>query len=47
MDIKKKLAFFLAEYELQILYLLRHVLNKKDLILGDLQQFQDDIASIE
>lgn len=31
----------------RVLYLLRHVLNKKDLILGDLQQFQNDIASIE
>ena len=31
----------------RVLYLLRHVLNKKDLILGDLQQFHDDVASIE
>jgi len=31
----------------RVLYLLRHVLSKKDLILRDLQQFQDDIASIE
>jgi len=27
--------------------LLRHVISKKDLILGDLEKFKDDIASIE